>query len=811
MASSVVAMASVASVEQTPAPLSGITPLLPRKLKASDLPLPSATRSAIEGLAHSFKKKGGYDAIRKQVWEKFEESDYEAQVTKSILEVAEQEVERNPGQLLTLERRKAAALIDGALDRSGVYQKAEAVLDQLIDVAAIEARMRELRQTEIGAEKAEEERVRGSKTDEEYAAESTAKLAAREQLRQDIRNKEKQIQEEKLKIEREERKKRERERERELEAAETKRKEERDARRREREKKEEERQRDREKERDERRRARDRDRDHDRSPDRDARRRSRSRSRSPPRDKDRARSRRRDSRERRRHERSPRKQRDRSKTEDIKKQLTKEDHERLEQEALADLLRESNKDNSKPLEMEIDQALAPPPRRIKLASAIQPIRRDSTKTLDLKKGPEPTKSEPKDSVNDSKSNKEAMKDGHASESKVALEPREIKDTKDSKESKIKNERKSSPTPLRHHRDRSRSTAEDRSISEMGADHVINWIIESKADQGIMQETGHPKRIHTGQEIAIEADRDYEIGIVAVLAPEIAVINGPGVVQRSAVIDEIAIGIGPARLGIARRGTIEVVRSWLLTAVNPADLPGAHVAGTRIRIRIMKVRNQASMQAKRRRTKKIAVVTMLPNVSQNVETVTTIRIIGPVLDLDQQHPKGPHKRKLVKRDYPFPDWMIGGARGIAPPRPKGRVYLTRSIATDRQNAIVTVTGRGTVTVIGNLTSEETSIPNEIGRGDGTRTTTEIVIEIVITAANDAEVGAEVEVDAGTANANGAGTAIVTATGPVHIREIDTATETGIRTGTGIGTGIGAAGAKEARPVGISASAVEVPEL
>lgn len=71
MASTVVAMASV---EQTPAPLNGITPLPPRKLKASDLPLPSATRSAIEGLAHSFKKKGGYDAIRKQVWEKFEQS-----------------------------------------------------------------------------------------------------------------------------------------------------------------------------------------------------------------------------------------------------------------------------------------------------------------------------------------------------------------------------------------------------------------------------------------------------------------------------------------------------------------------------------------------------------------------------------------------------------------------------------------------------------------------------------------------------------------------------------------------------------------
>ena len=45
-----------------------------RKFKASDLPLASAVRSAIEGLAHTFKKKGGYDAIRKQAWDKFEAS-----------------------------------------------------------------------------------------------------------------------------------------------------------------------------------------------------------------------------------------------------------------------------------------------------------------------------------------------------------------------------------------------------------------------------------------------------------------------------------------------------------------------------------------------------------------------------------------------------------------------------------------------------------------------------------------------------------------------------------------------------------------
>jgi len=52
----------------------GTASIAPRKFKASDLPLTSATRSAIDSLAHSFKKKGGYDAIRKEVWEKFEAS-----------------------------------------------------------------------------------------------------------------------------------------------------------------------------------------------------------------------------------------------------------------------------------------------------------------------------------------------------------------------------------------------------------------------------------------------------------------------------------------------------------------------------------------------------------------------------------------------------------------------------------------------------------------------------------------------------------------------------------------------------------------
>lgn len=58
------------------APAAGDTSNAPTapKFKASDLPLPSATRAAIESLAQSFKKEGGYDAMRKQIWDKFEAS-----------------------------------------------------------------------------------------------------------------------------------------------------------------------------------------------------------------------------------------------------------------------------------------------------------------------------------------------------------------------------------------------------------------------------------------------------------------------------------------------------------------------------------------------------------------------------------------------------------------------------------------------------------------------------------------------------------------------------------------------------------------
>jgi hypothetical protein len=70
----ITAIMAATGVEQTPVNGEKALASAPRKFKASDLPLPSATRAAIESLAHSFKKEGAYDSIRKQVWDKFEAS-----------------------------------------------------------------------------------------------------------------------------------------------------------------------------------------------------------------------------------------------------------------------------------------------------------------------------------------------------------------------------------------------------------------------------------------------------------------------------------------------------------------------------------------------------------------------------------------------------------------------------------------------------------------------------------------------------------------------------------------------------------------
>lgn len=50
-----------------------------KKFKASDLPLSAAQRTSIDSLLYAFKKKGGFDSVRKKIWAEFSES-----VSKSL-------------------------------------------------------------------------------------------------------------------------------------------------------------------------------------------------------------------------------------------------------------------------------------------------------------------------------------------------------------------------------------------------------------------------------------------------------------------------------------------------------------------------------------------------------------------------------------------------------------------------------------------------------------------------------------------------------------------------------------------------------
>ncbi|TVY17415.1 hypothetical protein LARI1_G004220 [Lachnellula arida] len=339
-----------------------------RKLKTSDLPLTSAQRGAVEGLAHTFKKKGGYDSLRKSVWEDLEKSNFEASLKDNLLQVAEAELDRNAEQLLKLDRGKATLLIEGAVERAGTYQDAEAQIDALLDkhLAEMEKGIRGLRAEDIGAEAAAEEQARGGKTDAQYAAEATERREKREAERQALRTKEREAADEKRRAERAKRK----EEEKRLEAESERRRAEREARRKAEREREEEKERERE---------RDRDRDRDRERDRE-----RARERERERDRDDRRGDRDRNDRYRRHDDEPVRRSSVSIVKDLKEtpktELTKEEIERLEQEALKNLLTESKRVDQRPryqLEPEVDSSLAPPPRKAMPASAIKPISRDS--------------------------------------------------------------------------------------------------------------------------------------------------------------------------------------------------------------------------------------------------------------------------------------------------------------------------------------------------------------------------------------------------------------------------------------------------
>ncbi|KAF4293762.1 hypothetical protein CNMCM8686_005442 [Aspergillus fumigatus] len=276
-------------------PLLDVESLQRKKFKTEELPLTAAQRTAIEDLLHAFKKKGGFDNVRKKIWAEFHDGEARAEFTKLLIELAESEIEREP-ELLSRERGKAATLIEGAVDRSDVYKKAEKLIDALASnhLQFILDSVREIRRQQVGDELAAKEEQAGNKTDEDFAAEIRAKREIREREWQETVRKQRELEEQEARRKaEEERKKREIERQKEEEER-ARRKEREEQRRAERERQREEERRleeQREKERQERyerrrREERERYRDWDRSRDRD---RSRTRDRDRDRDRDRER------------------------------------------------------------------------------------------------------------------------------------------------------------------------------------------------------------------------------------------------------------------------------------------------------------------------------------------------------------------------------------------------------------------------------------------------------------------------------------------------------------------------------------------
>ncbi|KAI4214139.1 MAG: hypothetical protein LQ351_003224 [Letrouitia transgressa] len=192
------------TAEQSQAP----TYMIKKKFKTSELPLTASQRSTIEGLQHVIKKKGVWDTLRKKVWSEFIEGEDKKTFTERINELAEAEIDRDPS-LLSRERGKAAAMMQGPIDRTDIYKGIETCLERVIakHLGFVHEAAREVRRAEIGEELAAQEEARGNKTDEEYAQEIAAIREAKEALRKQEEAR-KRRQEEKLRLQEEEERKR---------------------------------------------------------------------------------------------------------------------------------------------------------------------------------------------------------------------------------------------------------------------------------------------------------------------------------------------------------------------------------------------------------------------------------------------------------------------------------------------------------------------------------------------------------------------------------------------------------------------------
>ncbi|KAK5118950.1 hypothetical protein LTR62_000161 [Meristemomyces frigidus] len=174
-----------------------------KKPKVSDLPLSSVQRASIDGMLHTFKKKGEFDGLRKKVFQQYNESAQRGMFEAVLRSFTIAEIERDPVKYLKPDRRMGAPLLEGAAARGNVYKKTVDDIDAYIDqhLASAEKALREIRRKDIGDEDAGEELQRGNKSEAEYAAESHTRREerAKQHIEQERLRKKKEAQERKKK------------------------------------------------------------------------------------------------------------------------------------------------------------------------------------------------------------------------------------------------------------------------------------------------------------------------------------------------------------------------------------------------------------------------------------------------------------------------------------------------------------------------------------------------------------------------------------------------------------------------------------
>lgn len=152
-----------------------------KKPKISELPLSSAQRSSIDGMLHTFKKKGEFDSLRKKTFQQYNESAARGIFENALRTFTTDEIEREPLKYLKPSGRLAAPLIEGAAARAQIYDKVESSIDSYIELylESAERALREIRRKEVGEEQAISEQERGLKSDEAYAGEADKRRDAR--------------------------------------------------------------------------------------------------------------------------------------------------------------------------------------------------------------------------------------------------------------------------------------------------------------------------------------------------------------------------------------------------------------------------------------------------------------------------------------------------------------------------------------------------------------------------------------------------------------------------------------------------------